>query len=169
MSPRAAWRLESLGFRQVYDYVNGKADWTAAGLPIEGATAGVASAEDAADREPLTTALDERAGDLARRMEAAGTALAIVVNDERVVLGRVRATDIDVASDALVEAVMESGPTTIRPKTPLADIEARMRRRNVPRVVVTTSDGRLIGVLERDHALWCFKTLSAPLQRARPR
>ena len=26
MSPRAAWRLESLGFTEVYDYVDGKAD-----------------------------------------------------------------------------------------------------------------------------------------------
>ncbi|MDP9404293.1 MAG: rhodanese-like domain-containing protein [Actinomycetota bacterium] len=33
MSPRAAWRLEHLGFAQVYDYVAGKVDWMAAGLP----------------------------------------------------------------------------------------------------------------------------------------
>ena len=39
MSPRAAWRLESLGFGDVYDYVAGKVDWMAAGLPIEGANA----------------------------------------------------------------------------------------------------------------------------------
>jgi len=32
MSPRAASRLESLGFRDVYDYAAGKADWFAAGL-----------------------------------------------------------------------------------------------------------------------------------------
>src|SRR6266511_4403171 len=36
MSPRAAWRLESMGFAEVYDYVAGKADWGAAGLPLEG-------------------------------------------------------------------------------------------------------------------------------------
>jgi hypothetical protein len=29
MSPRAASRLESLGFTQVNDYVAGKADWVA--------------------------------------------------------------------------------------------------------------------------------------------
>ena len=37
MSPRAAWRLESLGFSHVYDYVAGKIDWLAAGLTF-GAT-----------------------------------------------------------------------------------------------------------------------------------
>ena len=31
MSPRAAWRLEALGFGGVYDYVAGKVDWIAAG------------------------------------------------------------------------------------------------------------------------------------------
>jgi 3-mercaptopyruvate sulfurtransferase SseA len=31
MSPRAAWRLKTLGFERVYDYVGGKADWLAHG------------------------------------------------------------------------------------------------------------------------------------------
>ena len=36
MSPRAACRLETLGFAEVYDYVAGKADWLGRGLPREG-------------------------------------------------------------------------------------------------------------------------------------
>jgi hypothetical protein len=36
MSPRAAWRLEQLGFAHVYDYTAGKVDWLAAGEPSEG-------------------------------------------------------------------------------------------------------------------------------------
>jgi hypothetical protein len=36
MSPRAAWRLESIGFAEVHDYVAGKADWGSAGPPLEG-------------------------------------------------------------------------------------------------------------------------------------
>jgi hypothetical protein len=39
MSPRAASRLETLGFRHVYDYAAGKADWFSAGLPMEGEVA----------------------------------------------------------------------------------------------------------------------------------
>src|SRR5919198_854297 len=53
MSPRAAARLEQLGFRQVYDYVPGKADWLAAGLQREGQAAGVPLAGDVADRSVL--------------------------------------------------------------------------------------------------------------------
>ena len=36
MSPRAASRLESIGFERVYNYVAGKADWGSAGLALEG-------------------------------------------------------------------------------------------------------------------------------------
>jgi hypothetical protein len=31
MSPRAAWRLETLRFAEAYDYIPGKADWFATG------------------------------------------------------------------------------------------------------------------------------------------
>ena len=41
MSPRAACRLDALGFNQVYDYTLGFADWKAAGEPIEGTTVNV--------------------------------------------------------------------------------------------------------------------------------
>src|SRR5207249_889428 len=40
MSPRAAWRLESLGFTEVYEYSAGKSDWGAYGLPLEGKAIG---------------------------------------------------------------------------------------------------------------------------------
>jgi hypothetical protein len=36
MSPRAACRLETLGFTKVYDCIPGKAHWLARDLPIEG-------------------------------------------------------------------------------------------------------------------------------------
>lgn len=34
-SPKAARRMEELGYQQVYDYEAGKEDWKAAGLPID--------------------------------------------------------------------------------------------------------------------------------------
>jgi 3-mercaptopyruvate sulfurtransferase SseA len=48
MSPRAAWRLEALGFAEVNDYVDGKLDWLAAGLPTEGSNAERPGAGDVA-------------------------------------------------------------------------------------------------------------------------
>ena len=34
-SPRAAEKMEKLGFRRVFDYEAGKEDWRTAGLPVE--------------------------------------------------------------------------------------------------------------------------------------
>jgi len=34
-SRKAAERLEALGYEDVYDYVDGKADWQKAGLPVQ--------------------------------------------------------------------------------------------------------------------------------------
>ena len=48
MSPRAACRLETLGFERTFDYMAGKADWIAAGLPTEGRLASEPRAGDVA-------------------------------------------------------------------------------------------------------------------------
>src|SRR5438132_11664767 len=36
MRPRAAWRLEELGFERAYDFAGGKTAWIERGLPTEG-------------------------------------------------------------------------------------------------------------------------------------
>ena len=41
-SPRAAKRLDALGYENVYDYEEGKQDWIEAGLPTESGAARVA-------------------------------------------------------------------------------------------------------------------------------
>src|SRR5439155_1444970 len=48
MSPRAAWRLETLGFMAVYEYAAGKADWGAYGLPLEGTVTNVSTIQQSA-------------------------------------------------------------------------------------------------------------------------
>lgn len=139
MSPRAAWRLERLGFT-VHDYAAGKVDWLAAGLPTVRATAGARRALDAADRQPPTCAPDTPVGEL-----AGGSVL--VINDEGIVLGRVRADNRQ--QGARAEDVMEPGPTTVRAHEPLDELLDRMRRRTVAEIVVTTPEGRLLGVVRQ--------------------
>src|SRR3954470_21232045 len=39
LSARAAWRMESMGFQEVYRYTPGKADWLSAGWETEGTNA----------------------------------------------------------------------------------------------------------------------------------
>jgi hypothetical protein len=70
MSARAASRLASLGFMNVYRYQAGKADWFAAGLPREGKEAHVPRVADVALRDVATCRLDERVGDVRDRMRA---------------------------------------------------------------------------------------------------
>ena len=94
MSPRAAWRLETIGFTKVYDYVGGKADWFAAGLPREGLLAEVPRAGDAARQGDVTCRIDERAEDVLEKLRAAATDFGFVTTDGGVVLGRVRGRDL---------------------------------------------------------------------------
>ncbi len=152
MSPRAACRLESLGFTNVFDYVTGLADWTANGLPTEGTHASVLRAGDVVQRDVQTCRPAERLGDVAERVKAAGQNVCIVTSEEGVVLGRLRSDALGGDPDASVESVMESGPTTIRPDTGLAEFTEHMRARRVGSIVVTTSTGRLMGILYRKDA-----------------
>ena len=162
MSPRAACRLESLGFTQVYDYVTGLTDWTANGLPTEGPLADIPAARDAVRRETPTCLLTERLGDVRERVKAAGQDACIVTSEGGIVLGRLRRDAWDAGSEALVESVMEPGPTTVRPDELLEGLTERMRSRGVGTMLVTTSTGKLIGVLYRKDAEETLRRLSGP-------
>src|SRR5207245_1985705 len=89
MSARAASRLTTLGFMDVYRYQAGKADWFAAGLPREGAEAHVPRVADIAERDVPTCGLHERVGDLQEGVRPDGRNVCVVVDAERVVLGLV--------------------------------------------------------------------------------
>ena len=149
MSNRAAWRLESLGFSRVYHYTPGKDGWLATGLPTEGPDAATPRAGDVADRDAPTCARCERLGDVRDRLRSSGNTSCIVVNAQRVVLGRLRGESLDGDPEQTVEAVMEAGPTTVRPSAPLDALIARMQKRKVESIVVSTATGLLVGVLRR--------------------
>jgi len=72
MSARAASRLETLRFRQVYRYQPGKANWFAAGLPREGTEAHTPRVADVARRDVPTCRLDERVGAVHDRVREGG-------------------------------------------------------------------------------------------------
>src|SRR5919204_152505 len=90
MSPRAAWRLERLGFTQVYDFVPGKMAWLAMGWPREGTAAAVPNAGEIARRGTPICALDDRVGDVRDEVLAVGRHVCIVVNSAGIVEGRLR-------------------------------------------------------------------------------
>src|SRR6266545_5202991 len=105
MSARAAWRLESLGFRQVFRYVPGKADWFASGLPREGTQASVPQAGDRVRPDVPTCRLEDPVGDARARAGSAGWDVCVVVNDQQVVLGLLRKEALDSDPHTPVAAV----------------------------------------------------------------
>jgi len=144
MSPRAAWRLEAAGFGPVYDYVAGKADWLAADLPFEGTARlagmftrrGVATA---AEGTPVAEALG--------LLDAQGFGPVLVVNEAGVVMGAAYREGLAAApGEAAVGTVLRFGVSTVRPSEEAAALAHRMGHRQVTRVVVTRSDGTLIGL-----------------------
>ena len=147
MSPRAAWRLESLGFEEVYDYTVGKLDWLAAGLPTEGTNANRPRAGTLARKDVPTCALDERLGAVRDRAHAQGWDAAVVVNAERVVFGLLRAKELAGDGDRLISEAMRPGPSTFRPYVLAEEMAKTMVNHKLESSPITTSDGRLVGLL----------------------
>lgn len=153
MSPRAAWRLETLGFGPVYDYPPGKLDWLAAGLPTEGRLAELPRAGTVARRDVPTCRLDEPVGEVRDRVREAGWDACVVVNEERVVLGILRGEALDAEPGVPAEEAMRPGPGTFRPHVGIGEMASFMSRHDLSNAPVTTSDGRLVGVLRLEDAL----------------
>jgi CBS-domain-containing membrane protein len=128
----------------VYDYAAGKTDWLAADLPFEG-TAQLAG--------PLTrravVAVTGRvpAGQVRGQIAAQGFGPAVVVNDHQVVMGAAHASDLDtVAAGVPVGQVMRFGAGTVRPSEDAAELAHRIAQAGMSRIIVTRSDGTLIGL-----------------------
>jgi CBS domain-containing protein len=153
MSARAAWRLESLGFTEVYEYKAGKIDWLAAGLPTEGALARLPRAGDVARKDVPTCSVDERLGDVRERVRAAGWDACVVVNEERIVFGLLRAGELEGDPDARIERVMRPGPSTFRPHVSIQEMGDYMVEHDMASSPITTLEGRLMGLLVREDAV----------------
>jgi Mg/Co/Ni transporter MgtE len=132
--------------------VAGELDWLAAGLPTEGRNASRPRAGEVARRDVPTCRLDESVGEVRARVRAAGWDACVVVNDERVVLGLLRAEELRRGQDESIERVMRPGPSTFRPHVPIEELAHHMIHHDLPASPVTTSDGRLVGLLKREDA-----------------
>jgi CBS domain-containing protein len=144
MSPRAAWRLEAAGFGPVYDYTAGKADWLAADLPFEGTAqlAGMFTRRGVATVEERTTAAEAL-----HLLEAQGFGPVVVVNQAGVVMGAAYRDQLaGTPGETALGTVMRFGVSTVRPSEDAPALAHRMSHREVTRVVVTRSDGTLVGL-----------------------
>jgi rhodanese-related sulfurtransferase len=148
MSPRAAARLELLGF-DVYDYAASKVDWMAHGLPMEGTVATRPTTLSFARQDVATCKLDERAEEIRQRIDSSPYGFALVLVD-RVVLGRIRRSRLDEAPcDTNAEQLMEPGPSTTRPHIEPDELARQLQRSGANTTILTTPDGELIGIARR--------------------
>lgn len=122
----------------------------AAGLPTVGSNATRPRAGDVARRDVPTCALDEHIGDVRKRVSAGEWDACVVVNDEQVVLGLLRAEELAKGEDESIEQVMRPGPSTLRPYVSIEEVAQHMISHDLSSTVVTTSDGRLVGLLRID-------------------
>ncbi len=150
MSPRAAWRLDSLGY-DAYDYVAGKSDWLAFGLAYEGSATFAARA---LSTDVPTCGFRDRLGNVRKILEESRFGMLVALNAQGIVMGLLDAGAAENADDddMTVDQLMREGPTTVRPSEELGPLVERMRRADVDAVLVTSSDGRLLGLLERHRA-----------------
>src|SRR6266852_3645569 len=152
MSPRAAWRLESLGFTRVYDYVAGKADWGSFGLPLEGQRPGSRRVGAYLQSDVPTCKLGDTLRDVCERVRTSDWDTCFVVNEQRIVLGRLGRAVLARGDDTSVEDAMTAGPSTVRPSLELDKAVERMHAQKLTGLPVTCSDGVLIGLVRREDA-----------------
>ena len=132
--------------------MDGILDWMAAGLPTEGTTS-EARASDVVRRDVPTCRLEEPTGVVRERVRAAGWDVCVVVNPEDVVMGLLREAELEKGDIEPVEMVMRPGPSTFRPHVSIGKMAHHMLDHDLPTSPITTSDGRLVGILRREDAL----------------
>jgi hypothetical protein len=134
----------------VYDYVPGKVDWLARGFASEGERAGERRVGHFARDDVVTCGLDASAADMGRRIDDSPYGFGLVVAGDGTLLGRLRRSVIAGASgDATAESLMSPGPSTVRPDLAPDELRERLEQRDLKTAIVTTPEGRVIGVVLR--------------------
>jgi predicted transcriptional regulator len=124
-------------------------DWLARALPTEGTEAGRPRVKAALRDDVVTCRLDEKVGQVLSRIAESPYGFALAVSPNGVLLARLRRSRCEGKEAARVEEVMEEGPSTVRPDTEAGGLVERLRDRDLQTAVVTTPEGRLMGVVRR--------------------
>jgi len=148
LSARGAAVLGQLGFGEVSDYTGSKMAWMARGLPVEGSVLDEDRAGALADPTVPTCGPDDMCRRVFDGAFTGGAEVVVVTDDERVVLGVL--TRAAAETDAPARDAMKRGPATVRPSMDRFELAESMDRNRQSHVLVTTLDGRLVGLVTRD-------------------
>jgi CBS domain-containing protein len=100
-------------------------------------------------RDVPTCSLGERLGDVRDRVAGAGWDACVVVSEQRVVLGLLRASELRADPELLVERAMRPGPSTYRPTVSVEEMRGIMTEHHLDSSPVTTADGKLVGLVRK--------------------
>jgi len=78
--------------------------------------------------------------------------MCVVINGRRVTLGVLSGEAIISDPNATAEQLMAPGPTTIRPNWSFEETSEYLKSQKLDRVLITTSDGVLVGVYFQAYA-----------------
>jgi CBS domain-containing protein len=100
---------------------------------------------DRMQKEVPTCRLDEPAGQIGTRAQQHGFSVCPVINEMGIVLGTISKSDWDKDPTGSAEQLMDPAPTTLRPNDALDKAEQRLEKSEQGAVLVTDSDGKLLG------------------------
>ena len=141
-----------MGFENVCDYVAGKQDWLAYGLPIEGKLAEAITVVKLANRDVPVCGINDMLADLAQRLAPTRWGECVVINEPGIALGLLRKSMWENAAEEITaEQAMESGPITFRPNARRDETLTYFKKKNIDSALITTSDGKLVEVEEFRH------------------
>lgn len=146
-SARAAWRLESMGFQEVYRYTPGKADWLAAGWDTEGTQTKKARLKEMLSKDVPVCSLRERMENVKIRRRP-NQDICVVLSERNIVLGVIQGDSWEADPQTRVLDVMHPGPRTFRPDQDPQDVMKALRSAELETGIVTTSDGELLGIVK---------------------
>jgi hypothetical protein len=133
----------------VYDYSAGKADWGSFGLALDGEADSSRRVGALVRADVPTCSPDELVSAVVERVDETWQ-MCVVTSGHGVVLGLLGREALRSAGPVRAEDAMSLGPSTIRPSARRAAIAERMHDQELTLMVVTRSDGVLVGGLRRE-------------------
>ena len=97
----------------------------------------------------VTCGLDAPAVEMRERIDASPYGFGLVVADSGTVLGRLRRSSLEDVTSGTAEELMDPGPSTVRADTAIEDLREKLDDKGLKTAIVTTPEGRLIGVVRR--------------------
>jgi Mg/Co/Ni transporter MgtE len=131
----------------VADLVAGKAAWLAEGLPGEGLVDDSQRVGAVSRANVPRVGPDAMLGDVAQVVGS--WELVVVTADDGTLVGVVRAEAAAGPADLPVVAVMQTAAPTVRPSITQRELAQSMDDQGQSHILVTTPDGRLIGLARR--------------------